>query len=83
MCHILLPSGVKGLKGVLEIFKEWADEIRSVPLVEFSERALLKIFGKFPENHLQQGAHWKLITVLNMSSVADVRISPKFSEQLF
>ena len=78
-------TGIKGLKGVLEIFKEWTDKIRSVPLVEFFEKAVLKNFEKFLENHLQQSAYWKLITMLNMSSVADVfwRISKKYSEQLF
>ena len=45
ICSILLPLGVKGLKGILEIFKEWADKIRSVPLVEFFEKAVLKNFG--------------------------------------
>ena len=81
MCDILLPSGVKGLKGILEIFKEWADEIRSILLVEFFEKAALKIFRKFVENHLQKSAYSKLITMLNMSSVDDVFLG--ISQKIF
>ena len=57
MDDLSLPPGVKGLKGVLEIFKEQSDEIRGVPLAVFFEKAVLKIFGKFLENNLQQSAY--------------------------
>ena len=51
----------------------------------FFQKAVLKISGKFLENHWQQSAYGKLITMLNMSSVSDVflGISWKYSEQLF
>ena len=52
MYGLLLPPGVKGLKDVLEVFKEKSDEIRSVPPTVFFEKAVLKIFGKFIESHL-------------------------------
>ena len=44
-----------------------------------------KIFRKFLENHLHHSAYWKLKAILNMSSVTNffLRISPKYSEQLF
>ena len=57
MDDLSLPPGVKGLKGVLEIFKEQSDEIRGVPPAVFFEKAVLKIFGKFLENNLQQSAY--------------------------
>ena len=69
---LLLPTGVKGLKGVQEVFKEQSNEIRSILPAEFFEKAVLKIFGKLVENHLPQSSYSKLITILNMSSVADV-----------
>ena len=47
MCDLLLPPGVKGLKSVLEIFKEQSDEIRSVPPAVFFQKAVLKIFETF------------------------------------
>ena len=49
----------------------------------FFEKVVPKIFGKFLENHLQESTYWKLITKLNMSSVADIYlgISQKYSEQ--
>ena len=49
--NILLPQGVKELKGVVETFKEQSSNIRSVPLVVFFEKVALKIFEKFLENH--------------------------------
>ena len=84
MYDLLLPPGVKGLEGVLEIFKEQSDEISILPAL-FSEKAVLKIFRKLIENHLRQSGYWKLITMLNMSSVADAfpGTSQKYSEQLF
>ena len=54
MYDLFLPPGVKGLKGVLKIFKEQSHEIRSVPLAVFCEKVVLKIFGKFLENFLPQ-----------------------------
>ena len=57
MDDLSLPPGVKGLKGVLEIFKEQSDEIRGVPSAIFFEKPVLKIFGKFIENNLQQSAY--------------------------
>ena len=85
MYVLLLPSGNKGLKGVLKVFKEQSHEIRSVTPAVFYEKAVLKIFVKFLEHHLQQNAYWKLITMLNMSSVTNVflGIFRKYSEQLF
>ena len=50
MYDLSLPPGVKGLKGVLKIFKEQSDEIRSILPVVFFEKA--KILGKFLEDHL-------------------------------
>ena len=69
---LLLPTGVKGLKGVQEVFKEQSNEIRSILPAEFFEKAVLKIFGKLVENHLPQSAYSNLVTILNMSSVKDV-----------
>ena len=43
--------GVEGFKGVLEIFKE-SDKIRSVQPAVLFEKAVVKIFRKFLENHL-------------------------------
>ena len=57
MHDLLLPPGVKELKGVLEIFKEQSHEIKSVPQVMFFEKAVLKIFGEFLENYPQQSAN--------------------------
>ena len=48
MFDILLPPGVKGLKVVLEIFKEQSLEIRSIPRAVF----LQNIFWKFLEKRL-------------------------------
>ena len=45
MYDLLLPSDIKGLKGVLEILKEQSDKIRSTPFVIF-EKAFLKFFLK-------------------------------------
>ena len=39
---LLLPPGVKRLVGVLEIFKELSDQIRSVSPAVFFEKAVLK-----------------------------------------
>ena len=41
-----LPPGMKGLKGVLDIFKE-QHKIRNVPPAVFFQKAVLKISGKF------------------------------------
>ena len=57
MYDLLLPPGVKGLKGVLEIFTKQSDEIRSILPAEFSEKAVLEIFKKFLENHPRQSAY--------------------------
>ena len=56
MYDLLLPPGVKGLEGVLEIFKEQSDEISILPAL-FSEKAVLKIFRKLIENHLRQSGY--------------------------
>ena len=78
-------TDIKRLKGVPEILKEKSDEIRSVlPAVSF-KKAVLKIFGKFLENHSRQSAYRKLIAMLNLTFVADVflRTSRQYSEELF
>ena len=51
----------------------------------FFEKAALKVFRKFLENFLWQRAHWKPVTMLNMSSVAHVflRSSRKFQNICF
>ena len=51
MYDLLLPPCVKGLKGVLEFFKEQSGEIRNVPPAVLFEKAVLKTFRKFPEKH--------------------------------
>ena len=51
MYGLLLSSDIKGLKDVLEIFKEQLDEIRGILLNMFIKKALLKIFRKFLEKH--------------------------------
>ena len=48
---LLLPPGIKELKGV---FREQSYKIRSTLPVAFFEKVVLKILGKFIENHLQQ-----------------------------
>ena len=48
MDDLLLPPGVKGLKGILESFKEKSDEIRSIFTDVFFEKAVLKIFREIP-----------------------------------
>ena len=50
MYDLLLQSGVKGLKGVLQIFKEYSDEIKSVPPALFFEKTALKMFREFLEH---------------------------------
>ena len=57
MHDLLLPPDVKELKGVLEIFKEQSHEIKNVPQVVFSEKAVLKIFGEFLENYPRPSAN--------------------------
>ena len=51
MYDLLLPPNVKGLKDVLDTFKEQSDEIRNAPPAVFFEKTALKIFGKFLEKH--------------------------------
>ena len=77
-------QALKNWKGVLEIFKEQSHEIKNVPQVVFSEKAVLKIFGEFLENYQRQSANWKPITIRNMCSVAVfLGIFRKYPEQLF
>ena len=52
MYELLLPPCLKVLKGILEIFKEQSNEIRSVPPSVLFEEVVLKIFRKFLEKHL-------------------------------
>ena len=76
-------QALKNWKGVLEIFKEQSHEIKNVPQVVFSEKAVLKIFGEFLENYPRQSANWKPITIRNMYSVAVfLGIFRKYPEQL-
>ena len=81
----LLPPGVTELKDVLEVFKEYI--IRQNQKRPTScEKALWKSSSEtFWKNHLRQSTYWKLITMLNMSSVTDVflAISRKYLEHLF
>ena len=42
MYELLLPLCLKGLKGILEFFKEQSKEIRSVPLAVLFEETVLK-----------------------------------------
>ena len=49
--NLLLPQGVKELKGALGTFKEQSRNIRSVPLVVVFVKVALNFFGKFLENH--------------------------------
>ena len=51
MYDLLLPSGITGLKGVQEIFKEQSDEIRNIPPAVFFEKTVPKVFRKFLEKH--------------------------------
>ena len=44
MYDLLLPPCVKGLEGVLEVFKEQSGEIRNVPSAVSFEKAFLKTF---------------------------------------
>ena len=46
--------------------------MRNVLLAMLFKKAVPKISGEFLENHLQHSPYWKLITMLNMSSTADV-----------
>ena len=46
--NLLLPQGVKELKGALGTFKEQSRNIRSIPLVVFLEKVALKNFRKIP-----------------------------------
>ena len=77
----LLPD-LKGLKCVLETFKEQSPEIRSVSPAVFLEKAALKIFRKSQGSRPWQSTYWKLITMLNLSSIADIFLR-MFWEQLF
>ena len=52
MYNHLLLSGIKDLKGVLKIFKEQSDEIRSILPAVFFEKTVLKGFRKFLEKRL-------------------------------
>ena len=52
MYRLLLPQGVKGLKGDMGIFKNQLHEIRTVrPAVVFFEKSVLKNFRKFLEKY--------------------------------
>ena len=52
MYRLVVTQGVKGLKGVMGIFKDQLHEIRSVqPAVVFFEKSVLKNFRKFLEKH--------------------------------
>ena len=57
MYDLLLPPCVKGLKGVLEFFKEQSGEIRNVRPAVLFEKAVLKTFRKFPEKHSRQSSY--------------------------
>ena len=80
-----LPPSVKGLKDVLEIFKEQSDDIRSVPPAVFFEKAILKIFRKFLEKHLCHIQHickpssWQIM--LN-SIFSQISAGPQISTSL-
>ena len=51
MYEHLLPPCLKGLKSILEFFKEQSKEIRSVPSAVLFEEAVLKILRKSLEKH--------------------------------
>ena len=53
MYDLLLPPGVKGLKGALKMFKIQSHEIRGLPPAVFFEKIYRKIFGIWLENHLR------------------------------
>ena len=57
MYDLLLPSGIEGLEGILEIFEEKSDEMRSVLSAVPFEKAVLKTFTKFLENHPRQNTY--------------------------
>ena len=57
MYDLLLPSGITGLKGVQEIFKEQSDEIRNIPPAVFFEKTVPKVFRKFLEKHPWQSPY--------------------------
>ena len=50
MGDLFVPPGVKGFKSVLESFKEQSEKI--IPSAVFFEKAVLRSFRKFLENHL-------------------------------
>ena len=53
MYDFVLSPDVKVLKGVVKFFRKYSDKIRSIPPSVFFEKAVLKLSGKFLENHLQ------------------------------
>ena len=53
MHDFVLPPDVKVLKVVLKFFRKYSDKIRSIPPSVFFEKSVLKLSGKFLENHLQ------------------------------
>ena len=71
MYDFLLPPGIKGLKVILEIFKEQSHKISSVLPAVFFEKVVYKIFRKFLEKHLWQSSYsaylqtFKLVNMLN------------------
>ena len=83
MYDFLLPPGVKRLKGLLKIFKEQSHGISSIPPTVFFEKVVLKIFGKFLENHLRQ----RMLKAHNYAEYELCRCFfrnfQKYSEQLF
>ena len=70
----LLQSGIICLKGVLVIFKEESDEIRSVPPAVFFEKTALKIFGEF----LEHTSEWVLLMWQHSKKIL-VEVNPRQS----
>ena len=57
MYDLLLPPGIKGLKTVLEIFKEQSHKVRSISPSVFFEKVVLNIFRKSLEKHSWQSSY--------------------------
>ena len=82
MYGLLLSSDIKGLKDVLEIFKEQLDEIRGILLNVFIKKALLKIFRKFLEKHPWQSSYLAYFQVFKLANMLNT-VFPIISAALY
>ena len=67
--YVSLPSDIKGLQCVPDIFKEQSDKIRSILPAVFFEKPVLKVFTKFLETHPQQSSYSAYLQALKLANM--------------